>query len=196
MAISIATEPRHVENALRKGVSNVLTVYKDTRRLMSAALDRPEGVTIALPHPVYAGGLSDILDRTLTETAQLSGWRYIVLDGDNAMAAADIRLVSGRREARFSGLNLGPFVANTVEGMAVAEAWEARQQDDFELRLLAIPSLYLIALWLYGKTSVFVVLPPAPKIFEPYGIYSASDLVDQLREPALARMELDEESLF
>jgi hypothetical protein len=152
----------------------------------------PENLTVAAPHQVYFVGLRDIAEGRLLDAARLTGWRYIILDGsERAVAAAELSMTPDGRPD-FSSVNRGPFVASTVEGARVAESLEVVGTQDFEFRLLDIPGLYVVALWLRGSTDIIIPLPPAREELEPLRAYSQEEVIGLLREPARRRLEFFE----
>ena len=124
---------------------------------MAAAATGPE---IAAPHAVYTFGLSDIAKGKLS-AAKRVGWRYLVMQQDAAVAAAQVNQGAGGT-ASFSHLNSGPFVAGTKEALEFTESLPDVQRDNYEVRLLSIPALYQMAIWLHGKTKDLLVPVPSP----------------------------------
>ena len=92
----------------------------------------------------------------------------------------------------FSNFNHGPFVASTVEGVGRAEALDAVQQEDFELRVLEVPGLYTVALWLHGPRDLLMPLPPTRGRLEPHVVYEEGEVIELLREPAASRLNFDD----
>jgi hypothetical protein len=172
---------------MREDMNSLLLVDGDTRRALSPSGGGYEGTSTAAPHPVYTAGLKDVLAGTLPASALLTGWRYILLDGDRASAAAEVTPGQDGEEARLKGLSMGPFVGGTVRAVAVAERLKEVRESDYELRLLNIPGLYVVALWLHGRGDIFIPLRPAPSGVKPYSVYSAEGLTEALRESAERR---------
>jgi hypothetical protein len=56
--------------------------------------------------------------------------------------------------------------------------------DDFELRLLKVPALHVVAAWLAGDQRLAVPLAPAPGFLESGRPYSEPDFAEALRGPA------------
>jgi hypothetical protein len=65
-------------------------------------------------------------------------------------------------------LTEGPFVHSTVDALRAAEALEPVRDADFELRLLRVPALNLLVLWLHTAEGedLFIPLEPAPHPFD------------------------------
>ena len=106
---------------------------------------------ITQPLQVFLLQLDDIVDENFPERAKPVGWRYLILDPDS-VAAADVglegdvfhRLMHGRHAERL--LNATRFAGDKF----------AKDPDDYDLRILEIPSLYVAALWLQGPKDIFV----------------------------------------
>ena len=147
---------------------------------------------IALPHEVYAMGLDDVVGGDLKK-ARRTGWRYLVLQGDRAVAAAVVDAPEGKARMQFSHVNSGPFVEETVNAVAQAEGLEAVARGDYEVRLLNIPALYVMALWLHGeRDDLLLPMPPTNESLDAKKVYAAADLLKRLKRPAQARSAFDD----
>lgn len=147
---------------------------------------RPERLTASAPHQVFVLGL-DQLTRgdTALESARPTGWRYFIEDGGRAIAVAEVA-IRGRRHS-FSHFNEGPFVAGTVSAIAAAEKLRAVRSKPHELRLLSVPALHLMALWLRsasGDADLLVPAAPAPEGIEADRAYPAQELLRELERRA------------
>jgi hypothetical protein len=106
-------------------------------------------VTPELPLPVH------VLDRIApagAATTRLAGWRFLIRCGDRSVAAAETML--------------------TPDGWAFSHAENMSQS--YQPRLLSVPELYMLTLWLHGDcaadgatghpaaTDLLVPLAPAP----------------------------------
>jgi hypothetical protein len=151
----------------------------------------PQNLTTAAPHQVYFVGLSDLAEGRLLSAAQLKGWHYIIFEGDRTLATAELRIGDGDA-LHFSNVNRGPFAASIVEGVGRVESLDEVRDDDFELRVLDIPGLYVVALWLHGPREIIVPLPPAPEALEPFGRYEENAIIERLRGRAEQRLQFDD----
>ncbi|MEU2549756.1 hypothetical protein ABZ618_30765 [Streptomyces roseolus] len=117
---------------------------------------------------------------------RLVGWRFLIRSGDRAIAAADTMLTPDGWS--FSHFFEGPYIAATERALVQAEALPGT----YEPRLLSVPELYMLTLWLHaepdadgtepGAESADVLLPLAPA---PPGIaanrpYRVADLLPVL----------------
>jgi len=99
---------------------------------------------------------------------RLAGWRFLIHCGDRAVAAADTMLTPDGWA--FSHFFEGPYIASTERALRQAEA----MKQPYQPRLLSVPSLYMLTLWLHGEsaadaatghpaaTDLLVPLAPAP----------------------------------
>jgi hypothetical protein len=157
------------------------------------ALARANPVTVALtaPHDVYFLGLDELADGVSIDAARPVAQRFLVMDADTAVASAE---VTGPDGAGFQA-NEGPFVAATAAAIIRAEAEPELADGDYELRLLRIPALYFVALWLHdedGRGDVVVPLDPAPAPFEPGRSYSPDEVLAELANQARRRIRFDD----
>lgn len=166
----------------------------------SAAADMAIGGTLdvvdfAAPHRMYFVGLEDVANGNVLSNAKLIGWRYILIRGDAPFAAAELGVDDSGGGLEFSQLNRGPFVGSTIEGVGLAENLDAVRNNNYEPRLLKIPSLYIIALWLYGQNSedIIIPLPPTRPELKAYDSYTEEAFTTAIREAANRRLEFQEE---
>lgn len=66
---------------------------------------------------------------------------------------------------------------STAAALRAAETLGPVQEGTFELRLLRVPALYLVALWRHASAGddLFMPLDPAPAPFEARRAYTDSD---------------------
>lgn len=150
----------------------------------------PLAIGLAAAHDVYNLGLDQIVAGAGIDDAERVGRRFLVLDGDAPVASAE---VSGADGAGFAS-NEGPFVAATAAAIAHAENDPELADGAYELRVLRIPALYVMALWLRdddGRGDVVIPMGPAPAPLEALRAYAPDELLSQLREPAAERLSSD-----
>ncbi|GAA3501415.1 hypothetical protein GCM10019016_085220 [Streptomyces prasinosporus] len=161
--------PLHVPPAPAPALRSVLTALSSPTALREARTPSLLGArgpaSPELPLPVH------VLDRITAEgvsATRLAGWRFLIRSGDRAVAAADTVLTpDGWTFSRFFE---GPYVASTELALRQAEA----VSQPYQPRLLSLPGLYMLALWLHGDpaadaatghpaaTDLLVPLAPAP----------------------------------
>jgi hypothetical protein len=151
---------------------------------------------VSTPQRVFAVGLEPLAEQqSIDRTAQPTGWRFLVDEGRAPVAAAEVQDLT--RAAVPAQVTEGAYVQSTVDGLRTAEALEDVRQASFELRLLRVPALYLVALWLQAPDhdDVFMPLDPAPAPFEPMRAYAEPEfagIAASLARDALERQRTAE----
>jgi hypothetical protein len=159
-------------------------------RTRALAQAEPSGLELAVPHDVFTLGLDELARGASIQEAQRVGQRYLVVDGDTAISSAEVTPEGGGFQA-----NEGPFVAATAGAIEQAEQDPGLADGRYELRLLRIPALYLMALWLKdddGDGDWVIPLAPAPLPLEPGRHYRPDEVMPQLAQLAEARRQVDE----
>jgi hypothetical protein len=154
------------------------------------ALSEPSELDLAVPHDVYSVGLDQLSAGASLQDAEAVGQRFLVVDGDTPVASAEVTPEGGDFQA-----NEGPFVAATLAAIERAEEDPELSDGRYELRLLRIPALYLMALWLKdedGEGDRVIPLDPAPEPLEAGRHYRPAELMDELARMAAARREFDD----
>ena len=161
--------PLHVPPAPAPALRTVLTALGSPTALREARtpslLTLQGPATPELPLPLHA------LDRITPEgvsATRLAGWRFLIRCGDRAVAAAETRLTPDGWV--FSHFFEGPYITSTERALSQAET----MQQPYQPRLLSLPGLYMLTLWLHGDcttdgatghpaaTDLLVPLAPAP----------------------------------
>ena len=140
-----------------------------------------------LTHDPTPGATQNLVAGRGLEAARPTRWRYLVQDGDRIIAAASV-LPTGLGDAHdFSHINEGPFVASTADALAFVASHPEVAAGDFELRLLQVPSLHTMAVWLHPASSDgdrLVPLAPSP-VSAPAGVpIPAAQLLAELTQRA------------
>ncbi|SEF14860.1 hypothetical protein [Streptomyces sp. Ag109_O5-10] len=161
--------PLQVPPAPAPALRSVLTALGSptaVREARTPSLRSAQGPTTPeLPLPVH------VMDRITPEgvsATRLAGWRFLIRCGDRAVAAAETMLTPDGWA--FSHFFEGPYIASTERALHQAEAL----QQTYQPRLLSLPGLYMLTLWLHGDctadgaeghpaaTDLLVPLAPAP----------------------------------
>lgn len=134
-------------------------------------------VTTTHPHPVYV--LDDaVVAPVALRAARLVGWRFLITVGDKVVAGAET--VPAGQGWVFSHFSDGPFVTATNRALRQARSLPGRYQT----RLLSVPSLYMLALWLHNKADadddLLIPLAPAPLGVPAHRPHRASELLSAL----------------
>jgi hypothetical protein len=157
------------------------------------ALGRASPLNLALtaPHDVYVLGLDQLAEGAALDAARVVARRFLVVDGDRAVASAEL---TGPDESGFQA-NEGPYVEATAAAIARAERDPALADGDYQVRVLRIPALYFMALWLKdqrGDGDLVFPLAPAPPPFEAGRGYRPDEVLSQLAPSARQRLQVDD----
>ena len=149
---------------------------------LPSVLAAPVGLSGAIA--VYAAGAQDIINERVIGNARLTAWLTILSNEGEVVAAAE---VGG--DLQFSRMYEGSFVAGLAEAVRQAEVRFADDNRDYELRLLRIPAVYAVALWLHAADAdVLLPIAPAPRALRANALYGADELTAALRPIAEAAM--------
>ncbi|CAM5556814.1 Secreted protein OS=Streptomyces antimycoticus OX=68175 GN=SANT12839_013880 PE=4 SV=1 [Streptomyces antimycoticus] len=144
----------------------------------------PAPSTPELPLPVHV--LDDITTADGPPRTRLTGWRFLIRDGNRTVAAAEAMLTADGWA--FSHFSEGPYVSSAELALSQAESLPSGYQP----RLLSIPELYMVTLWLHGDLTadgaegglgagdLLVPLAPAPPGIAPHRAHRATDLLPVL----------------
>ncbi|MET9386881.1 hypothetical protein ABZY09_39090 [Streptomyces sp. NPDC002928] len=183
--------PLHVPPAPAPALRSVLTALGSptaVREARTPSLRTAQGpATPELPLPVH------VLDRITPEgvsATRLAGWRFLIRCGDRAVAAAETRLTPDGWA--FSHFFEGPYIASTELALRQAET----VQQPYQARLLSMPGLYMLTLWLHGDcdadgaeghpaaTDLLVPLAPAPPGIAAHRPHRVAELLPLLTHRA------------
>lgn len=133
------------------------------------------------PHRMFEIDLTDLAEGRGLDTARPVGWRWLVHDGGRTVGAVEVADPgTGHTVARYTE---GPFTTCTDAAMATVRSLPQIEHGYYELRLLHIPALYTVALWLadlVGWQDLLVPLAPAPPGVQPLRPYPALELAGLL----------------
>jgi hypothetical protein len=162
------------------------------------------GVTheLAAPHAVYVLDLKQLLDRKTLAAARLVGWRYLVMHDNQLLATAGVTKGNADTGPSVSQVGSGPFSAPTLRALRAAEKLKDVQACSFEVRVLEIPSLLMVALWLHGARKE-ILIPVAPPLharsrnwrqaaLKPFLPYNARAFLAKARSIAQNRPRFDD----
>jgi hypothetical protein len=113
-------------------------------------LGRAEGLDVAAPHDVYTVGLDALAAGGGLEAAEPVGRRVLLMRGADSVATAELDDPEG---AGGLSANEGPFAEATARAISRVESWPEVADGDYELRVLRLPALYLMALWLKDESG-------------------------------------------
>jgi hypothetical protein len=188
------------EAADRIAATNLMRLANSLRGELSplGGADASE-LAFALPHPVYTMTLTDLLNhRSIGDikTDRLTGWRYLVQDHDRTIASVEVAVNPQTEQMRFSQIQSAPVAQATEASIRTAQEFKVVRKEPFEVRLLRVPALYTVALWLRDRgegeqNDLLVPVAPAPPGLEANRAYRARMFFKVLYERALERSEND-----
>jgi len=99
---------------------------------------------------------------------------------------------------RFAGLDTGPFALGTRNLVAQAETFDAVKKGSYELRVLKMPSVYTMAVWLKNLGAGDDIVLPIPSVSTAAGAptggslpQSPTDFIKGLQSPARSSLGFD-----
>ncbi|HXH39920.1 MAG TPA: hypothetical protein VNN08_14920 [Thermoanaerobaculia bacterium] len=196
MPIHLPAAPDDASQAARAQLSSILSAphAEGEGQLQAMSLAATAGtLTLSQPHRVYLATAADVVAGAILSSAKEDSWRYLVINNsDEAVAAVEV-IARGGGPMELAHINEGPFVAGTVDAIANAEEQVRNAPRDFEVRLLRIPSLYLIALWLHASdTDGLIPIAPAPAGLVAGVAITEAELAATLRPLAEQRTRIEE----
>lgn len=152
MTIRYLAAPPSSEDALRGALNE---------RLPSLALRGQAATRAALTAPsavrYFHLGLEALNSPQPLQQAQHNGWRYS-LEADRGATMAKIGDEAEDHPPAFQGIAGGVLAQRFHEALALAEAELGPTAEVFEPRVLEVPALSYVALWLSGAQDLFIPL--------------------------------------
>ncbi|MBT2387542.1 hypothetical protein [Streptomyces sp. ISL-11] len=162
--------PLHVPPAPAPALRSVVTALGSptaVREARTPSLKSAQGpLSPELPLPVHV--LEQATHRGGTPRTRLTGWRFQIRGAGRTVAAAETAPTADGWG--FSHFFEGPYLGSTERALRQAEALTTPYQP----RLLSVPELYMLTLWLHGDIAadagsglpapgdLLVPLAPAP----------------------------------
>ncbi|MQY16109.1 hypothetical protein SRB5_63010 [Streptomyces sp. RB5] len=152
----------------------------------TAALSRSQGPLVPeRPLPVHI--MDKVGEAGGPPSTRPGGWRFLLRGADQSVRAAAETMLTADGWA-FSHVVQGPYVDATERALRQAESLPGL----FQTRLLSIPELYMLTLWLHGDTTadgltghpapddLLVPLAPAPPGIAAHRPHRVADLLPRL----------------
>jgi hypothetical protein len=193
MPLRDATPPPDAASLVSAGLADIEGARRPEVRPAAAMAEEPAHA-LSDPHPVHTLGLDDLAAGRGLADAPLVAWRYMVSDGGKPPAAAEVTVDRDGHPTAFDHINRGPFVSATVRARKAAAKLPSVRDGDVEVRMLRIPALYVMALWLKhldGGPDTVIPLDPAPDFLEAKRAYTEAEFLQALAAPARARLAFD-----
>jgi hypothetical protein len=168
--------------------AHALTAMRDG---LEAAGRFPRGrgaLSLSLPHPVFTAGLEPLAaGQSLAEASNLTAWRALLEEDKRVVAAVEVPVSSDTAAASGASINRGPFVQSTIDGLRLAERDDRIAAARFDISLLRVAALRLVALWLHGPEGdgdVFIPLTPVPSSLTDDAAYDAAQFEREVQRMA------------
>jgi hypothetical protein len=192
MPIEYPRPPADAEKAATDGVLEVHRAGTHERKAAARSLREigEGGRRLASPHAVHNLGLNDLEKPGRLADAPMTAWRYLVEEAGATVASAEVG-VDGKGAVRgFDHVNKGPFAQATAAAQKAAARLPQVRGGRVEARVIRIPALYVMALWLKdldGDADVVIPMAPAPPFLEANRAYTEREFLKALAGPAKAR---------
>ena len=156
-----------------------------------SAMQRPRGqLAPAHPLPVHlldaaAGVAASGTAGGVLNGARRTGWRFLIRDGDEVVAAAETR-ETAEGQHTFAYFAEGPYPLATLRALQQAQLHTAASTTPYLPRLLSVPGRYMTALWLHPvldptlSRDLLIPLAPAPLGVTAHLPYDAAQLLAPL----------------
>ena len=162
-----------------------------TFKLATLAAADPGRLALALPHRIAFPDPADLRQGVVRGRDQADRWRFLILDGSKAVAAATA-VRAGTEHFEFGGLNEGPLVRGTEQAVTQAENLDQVRDGEFEAALLVVPRSYVVALWLrnlssrpgegrLGEADLLIAIPPSNPVLRPGEAMAPGQFFEALR---------------
>jgi hypothetical protein len=193
MPIEHRTPPAEAERVATAGVL-------DLHRADTRGRKRPRtlrevgrgGRRLASPHAVHNLRLADVAKPGRLADAPMIAWRYLVEEDGAAVASAEVGVDEQGDVRGFDHLNEGPFATATAAAEEAAAKLPQVRDGKVEARVIRIPALYVMALWLKdldGDDDVVIPMAPAPPFLEANRPYTEREFLRAVAGPAKERQE-------
>ncbi len=199
MSIKMRKDPSEASETMRANLSMMMSKQAfRTPNLLRLSRDRtgriPE-VQAALP--TYNLGLEELAREKDIKQAKEVGWRYLLKENREVIASIDILTRRNERPV-FAQTNEGPYVRGISKALTRVAEMDEVQRTDFEARVLTVPALKIVALWLKddtGNDDLIMPIEPTPPPLVPNKEMSVKEfleVVGKQAEELLAHYTSDE----
>lgn len=165
---------------------NTLAALEAVPDLKSAFFENIAAADLAIsdPIPAYTVGLVEIQAGELSAAAEFASWRYVLsaTTPHNPVASADLCFVDAQWVV--TGLNGQQLTTALDSALAFAQASSQWKAGGLELRLLHIPALYTMLVWLHGGSNSYVVVMDPENLIKPGTVLDETTLMKTLSDIA------------
>lgn len=127
---------------------------------------RGERIWLTAPHPVFNLRLDDLGTRAPLTRVQMTGWRYLVVSHDAALATVELAATSRSDVASFCRITDGWMATSIADAVKRAERNATVRRRHYVLSMVRVPSIHMNAVWFRdvqadGAHDLFQVLDPS-----------------------------------
>lgn len=183
MSIYFAPEPRNGTALVKKGI-------REFSKRMNPFAEPTFEFLISQPYAVYDVRDGDSIADSFLASAALSGFRYLVTEGGDMVAVAEVQVDKSGAATLLTHINCGPCVAATSYAFGLAALLMPVDAGSYEARLLRYSAIALMALWLKpdaGGADLFYPLAPAPTGIHTEHPYSTAEFLWAIHSVARKR---------
>ena len=187
MPIRFAAAPPNGTETVRAGLDRMALRENKPPALRAVDLN---AVTLDPPHAIYDLHAEEIASGGGLETANATGFRYLVAANGGSIAAAEVLTDANGKAALLANLNYGPFVEATAKGFAQVASLDAVSRGNYEARVLRFSAIGLMAIWLKadaGGADIIYPLAPAPPMLTANQSYTAEAFLNAIHPLAQKR---------
>ena len=145
-------------------------------------------LSVADPQPIYTSTINALLAGRLLADAYLSGWQYVLISGEQPQGVIEVsdKPAGGESPMTFDVLRSREYAEAMNNVIRHAEEIEG----EYDLRILRVPAIYLLAVWLQaGRENWLLPLVPPSSQSLMGGIFSEGDLAKKLEHLASKRRD-------
>jgi hypothetical protein len=116
---------------------------------------------VARPYPLYTFAIEAVLGDSPLQSAWLAAWEYLVVNGQSIAGLAEVAATDAERNPQLAFATLHPasYAENITARIVFAQQLpEVASPQSWELRILRVPSLTALAVWLRHDNG-HIVLP-------------------------------------
>lgn len=116
---------------------------------------------VARPYPLFTFDIEAVLGDSPLQSAWLAAWEYLIVDGETTAGLVEVAATDPERQPRLAFATLHPasYAQRITARIVFAEQLpEVESPQQWELRILRVPSLTALAIWLH-QDSRHIVLP-------------------------------------
>lgn len=189
MPIKFAPEPRNGAQLVQSCLARLAGAGTNGPSVLRNV--DPRSLSLEVPHAVYDIRADKIAAGDGLETAELTGYRYLILSSIGSIAAAEVQVEQSGGAVLVPNINYGPFVDATTDALDRLKNRDEIANASFEARLLRIAAIFVVGIWLKAdddSLSMVYPLAPAPPVVKTEVFYSTSDFVSLVRPLARAKM--------